>query len=73
MDNKPGVREVHVSVPPIFSREMPVTVEPGPNGLIEIRQANGIQGWHSGYVTPARAREIARQLSRLADAIEAAA
>lgn len=42
----------------------------GPNGTIEIKQANAVQGWHSGYVTPARARELALELVALADQLE---
>lgn len=44
----------------------------GPNGLIELKQMNAVQGWHSGYVTPSRARELASQLIALADEMEPA-
>ena len=40
----------------------------GPNGLIELRQMNGLQGWHSGYLTPKQALELADTLRALAHA-----
>lgn len=42
----------------------------GPNGLIEVKQMNGVQGWHSGYLTPKQARELADNLKALADEVE---
>ncbi len=42
----------------------------GPNGLIEVKQMNGVQGWHSGYAAPNEARDLAADLVRLADELE---
>jgi hypothetical protein len=39
----------------------------GPNGTIEVMQSNPVQGWHSGYLTPDEARELAQKLARLAN------
>lgn len=43
----------------------------GPNGLIELQQMNAVQGWHSGYLSPVRARELAARLVALADEMDA--
>lgn len=42
----------------------------GPNGLVEVKQMNGVQGWHSGYLTPYQARALAAELIKLADIID---
>ena len=53
-----------------YNPEPIVTI--GPNGTIEIKQMNGVQGWHSGYVDPKTARQLAIRLVTLADAVEQA-
>ena len=47
-----------------------VTAAAGPNGTIEVKQRNMIQGWHSGYASPAEARELAAELMALAEKME---
>lgn len=49
---------------------MSVKAIKGPNGTIEVKQMNGVQGWHSGYLSPEKAREFADDLRRLADEVE---
>ena len=53
-----------------YNPEPIVTI--GPNGTIEIKQMNGVQGWHSGYVDPKTARKLAIRLLLLADTVEQA-
>ena len=39
----------------------------GPNGTIEMKCANAMQGWHSQYFAPEQARAAAARLLALAD------
>lgn len=44
-------------------------VEKGPNGLVEIRQFNAFQGWHSGYMTPEDAIRFADAVREVAESL----
>jgi hypothetical protein len=44
---------------------------PGPNGLVEVRQFNAVQGWHSGYMTPDDALKFAEAVRKTAESIKA--
>lgn len=44
----------------------------GPNGTIEMKCANAVQGWHSQYFAPDEAREAAKRLVSLADQLDEA-
>ncbi len=42
----------------------------GPNGLIEVKQFNAVQGWHSGYLDPKAAIHLAQEIKALADELQ---
>jgi hypothetical protein len=51
---------------------MPIVMA-GPNGLVEIRQFNAVQGWHSGYMTPEDAVRFAEAVRETAESLKVAA
>jgi hypothetical protein len=51
-------------------KNVPPRAIKGPNGLVELRQMNAIQGWHSGYLTPDCARQLAAELVSIAQQMD---